>query len=593
MSAALEVKGLGVVRESSGVSTPVVTDLSFTLAAGSSVGLVGRSGAGKTTVGNALLGLLPATMRVTEGSEARLGSDDLLALRGEALRAVRGRRLAMVFQEPLLALDPAMRVGAQLAGALQAHGLATGAEAMERAVAMLARVGLADAAAAVRRYPHELSGGMRQRLLLALALLLQPDVLIADEPTTALDPTLQAQLLDLLDKLRAETGTALLLISHDLDLVAERCDRALLLEDGRIVAEGPAGEIAARRRVVVPASDRSATAHATASGGPLVALDDVAVHFGAARSLLGGAAEPVRAVDGVSLSIRRGECVALIGESASGKTTLARAALGLEPITSGRALFGGVDLAQMDAHELRGLRRRAQLVSQDAGASLTPHLSVEALVTEGLLVHEIAEGAEAQRRGMVLLHEVGLDESFAPRLARSLSSGERQRVAIARALACEPMLLICDEPVANLDAESHARLLALLAELRERHKLALLLISHDLHAARALASRVAVMFAGRIVERSDSSAGLDDPWMPYSQVLRAAVPTGEPIASRTRILRPLDTPATQRPAGGCAFYARCPHPARDAQCANERPDLTELAPGRWVACHKVAAPSKS
>lgn len=585
----LRVEGLGVERTTAGVSQRVLADLSFTLEPASSVGLVGRSGAGKSTLGNALLGLLPVGLRVTPGSVARLGNDDLLAIDGEAQRAVRGRRLAMVFQEPLLALDPAMRIGRQLEGALRAHRLADGTEATERAIAMLARVGLGDARAAAHRYPHELSGGMRQRLLLALALLLEPAVLIADEPTTALDPTLQAQLLDLLDALRAEFGTALLLISHDLDLVGERCERVLVLDEGRIVADGPAAEVVRSHRAPRAARSSHAPASSTPSEQPLLSLENVAVHFPAPRGLRERVPGLVRAVDGVSLTLARGECLAIVGESGGGKTTLARAALGLVPLAAGRATIDGVALPTLRGPAQRAMRQRAQLVAQDAGASLTPHLSVEALVREGLEVHGIATGDAAQRRALSLLEEVGLEATFAPRLARSLSSGERQRVAIARALACGPELLICDEPVANVDAEIRAQLLALLDALRERRGLALLVISHDFDAVRLLASRVAVMYLGRIVERSDSAAALDDPWMPYSVALRSAVPTGDPARRASRIVLRGEAPSPLHPPAGCSFHPRCPHPGRDASCQVAVPPLSEIAPGRWVACTKVGA----
>jgi peptide/nickel transport system ATP-binding protein len=570
----------------------VLTDINFALAPGSSVGLVGRSGAGKSTLGNALIGLLPPALRVTKGSTAWLGGENLLTLKGEALRAVRGRRIAMVFQEPLLALDPSMRIGAQLVGALRAHGRIGRKEARERAVAMLAKVGIGDPRRAADRYAHELSGGMRQRLLLALALLLEPEVLIADEPTTALDATLQAQLLDLLDALREGSRTALLLISHDLGVVGERCDRVLALEGGRIVDDGTPAELLRTRRGARPWPSAPAPAPA-GRPSPLLVLDNVAVHFHAPRGLRARASGVVRAVDGVSLTVGAGECLGLVGESGCGKTTLARAALGLQPLTAGRVRFGGVDLTTIRGAPRRRLRRRAQLVPQDAGASLTPHLSVEELVREGIEVHAIAERTDAPRRVRTLLSEVGLDASFGPRLARDLSSGERQRVAIARALACDPELLVCDEPVANVDAEMRDQLLTLLDTLRVRHGLTLLLISHDLAAVRQLASRVAVMYLGRIVERSESPAALDDPWMPYSQALRSALPTGDPAARLGRIILHGEVPSPLQPPSGCAFHPRCPHPARDTSCQVAVPPLIELAPGRFVACPKVAAPPKA
>ncbi|MEX2180903.1 MAG: ABC transporter ATP-binding protein [Gemmatimonadaceae bacterium] len=589
-AAALLVERLGIESGSGTTARRILDDVSFTLAAGSSVGLVGRSGAGKSTVGNALLGLLPRGLRPTPGSTMRLGDDDLLALDAEAMRSVRGRRLSMVFQEPLTALDPTQRVGAQLVEALRTHGLADGPAATESAVEMLSRVGIGDARAAARRYPHELSGGMRQRLLLAMALLLEPEVLIADEPTTALDPTLQAQILDLLDALRERSRTALLLISHDLAVVGERCERVLVLDEGRIVEDGDAASVVGARlvRPRPPAAEAVERNLAEAERKPLLDVRDLAVAFVAPqgpRRRVGGV---VRAVDGVSLSLGRGECLGLVGESGCGKTTLARAILRLTPVTGGSVRFAGEEITVLDGERLRRLRRRMQLVPQDAGASLTPQRTVGELVREGLEVHGVAEGAAAEHRMLAVLDEVGLAASFAARRPGELSSGERQRVAIARALAPAPDLLVCDEPVAAVDAEVRDQILDLLDRLRRRHGLALLFISHDLDAVRRLASRVAVMYLGRVVERSESPAALEVPWMPYTVALRSAMPTGDPAARAARIVLRGEFPSPLHPPAGCAFHPRCPHPGRDAACQVTRPELVELAPGRWVACPKVS-----
>ena len=595
---ALAVRGLGVETTD---ATPrrVLDDLSFTLAPGSSVGIVGRSGAGKSTIGNAILGLLPRGLRRTPGSRILLGDAELTTLDVEAMRDVRGRRIAMVFQEPLSALDPAMRVGRQLTAALEAHGMASGADATERAIAMLDRVGIRDAARSARRFPHELSGGQRQRMLLALALMLEPDVLIADEPTTALDVTLQVQLLDLLDALRRDLGTTLLLISHDLAVVGERCERVLVLENGRLADDGPAERIVAERAARASGAAAVARARAvrpsepdgTPPDVPLVATDALAVHYRTPPRLFQRPEVPVHAVDGVSLAIGRGECVGLVGESGCGKSTLARAMLGLEMPTAGSVTVLGRRLDVHDRVMMRALRRLLQLVPQDAGASLTPQRTVRSLLVEALEVHGHTPGAPAQRRAEQLLQEVGLDPALGARRPTALSSGERQRVAIARALAPQPDLLVCDEPVANLDAAAREPLLAMLDRLRDERGLALVLISHDLGVVRRLASRVAVMYLGRIVEQGNAAQVLDAPRMPYTQLLRAAVPTGRPRQTPVRggeIPAPLAVPAR-----GCPFHPRCTHPLKDEGCRSERPELRALSAGpdgHTVACLKVSLP---
>jgi peptide/nickel transport system ATP-binding protein len=594
----LRVQSLGV-QSTQGPARTLLHDVSFAVPAGSAVGIVGRSGAGKSTIGNAILGLLPRGLARTPASRIALGGEDLTALDAEAMRRVRGRRLAMVFQEPLTALDPAMRVGRQLTEALEAHGVARGREADARAAQMLARVGIRDALRSARRFPHELSGGQRQRVLLALALLLEPQVIIADEPTTALDVTLQAQLLDLLDALRRDLGTTLLLVSHDLAVVGERCERVLVVDEGRLVDDGPAERIVAERMarasgaaaVARARAVRAAEADGAAPDVPLVAAEALAVHYRTAPRLLQRPEVLVRALDGVTLRVGRGECLGIVGESGCGKSTLARALLGLEAPTAGAVVALGRRLDVRDRTMMRALRRRLQLVPQDAGASLTPERTVRSLLAEALEIHGHVPGAPAQRRADQLLAEVGLDPALGGRRPGALSSGERQRVAIARALAPQPDLLVCDEPVANLDAIAREPLLALLDRLREERGLALVLISHDLGVVRRLASRVAVMYLGRIVEEGPAGAVLDAPRMPYTQLLRAAVPTG-----RRRHAAPRDgelpTPLAV-PSRGCAFAPRCPHPLKDEGCLSERPELravTQDPTGHAVACPKVPLP---
>ncbi len=600
------MRSLGVtLADAAGVAREreVLHEVAFTLARGESLGVVGSSGAGKSTLGAALLRLLPEGARVAAGATVRFEDEDLLTLDAAAMRARRGRRIGMVFQEPLQALDPAMTIGEQLTEGLLAHGLVDAAEARERALAMISRVGIGDAVRAAARYPHEFSGGMRQRLLIAAAVLLEPALLIADEPTTALDATIQAQVLDLLDTLRAASGTAMLLISHDLDVVAERCDRILVLDEGRVAEIGSASQVAgapsseagrrlanARHRRTAPrvaAAVAAGVAAGASEAEPLLAVRDLAVHYPERRRGAKGERQWVRAVDGVSLTVRAHETVGLVGESGCGKTTLAHAVLRLVPAVAGSVRLGGTELLALEGETLRQLRRRMQLVPQDAGASLTPHLTAGELVAEGLEVHGLARGGAARARAQELLAEVGLPARAADARTAQLSSGERQRVAIARALAPEPALLVCDEPVASVDASTRGLLLELFERLRRDRGVALLLISHDLASVRRVADRVLVMYGGRLVETGPAAAMLDAPRMPYTQALTSAVPTGDPADRARRIVLAGEPPSPLSPPAGCPFFPRCQHPMKDAQCTAHAPPLREVDPGHGVACWKV------
>jgi len=584
-TAVLDVRTLGVRR---GGLALALDGVSFRVDRGERIGVVGHSGAGKSTLAGALLGLLPRGAQLTPQSELYLGGDAMHRADARRWRAARGARIGLVMQEPMLALDPAMRIGAQVAEAATAHGVARD-DADARAIDMLAKVGFGDPRAAARAFAHELSGGMRQRALIAAAMLMRPAVLVADEPTTALDPTIQAQVLDLLDALRAESGTALLLISHDLALVSERCDRVLRLEQGRLVEDDAAATVLARHRIAEYRHAETAPPRPSPEAAPPV-LDarDIIVRYGR-----------VEAVRGVSLALRAGEALGIVGESGSGKSSLAHALLRLVPIAEGTLRLGAgregaepIDLGRLQGEALRRARRRIQLIPQDAGASLTPHCTAESLVAEGLEVHGLARGAEALRRARALLHELGIDAALAARRARQLSTGERQRVAIARALAVGPEVLVCDEPLAAVDEATRERIIAVL-ETQRRGGLALVVISHDLPAVERLAPRAMVMYLGRVVEQGASATVLRAPAMPYAQALVSAVPTGDPAATRRRIVLQGEIPAPASPPPGCAFHPRCPHPQKDERCTSERPSLVPIPPlesEHHAACWKLPLP---
>ena len=524
----LEVRGLSVRvaarRGAPDTGHPLLHDVAFDVAAGSSVGVVGASGAGKSTLALALLRLLPAPLRLDDRARITFAGRDLAALDADAMRAIRGRGIAMISQEPLAALNPSMPASAQLAEALEVHGLARAPEAAARAATMLDRVGIGRAAAG--RFPHELSGGMRQRLMIAMALILEPRLVVADEPTTALDPVRQREMLDLLDALRRESGTALLLISHDLDVVGERCARTLVLDAGRVVEDGRTADVLARRRPTarVPLRTREPS-----PDEPLLDVRGLSVSY-PARGSGARALTEVTAVSDVSFTLRRGETVGIIGESGGGKTSLAHAILRLGPGRATAMRFDGHDLARLEGDALRRMRKSLQFVPQDAGASLTAHLTCEALVSEGMLVHGLCDAGDARRRARDLLARFDLPESAASARPGELSSGQRQRVAMARALGPEPRVLILDEPVSAVDPLTRERLLECLADLRAERGLALLFISHDIPSVARVADRVLVMHDGRVAEEGEASIVLGSPSSTAARRLLAAVPGGWPRA---------------------------------------------------------------
>ena len=525
----------------------LVEDVGFAINPGETLAVVGESGSGKTLTALSLLGLLPERLRVTGGA-ARFGGQDLLRLDESALQHVRGAAIGMVFQEPMSALNPVVTIGTQMTEALRIHRGLGRAAAAAAAIRALDLVHLRDPAGLMRRYPHQLSGGMRQRVMIAGAMVLEPALLIADEPTTALDVTVQMQILRLLAEMKARFGTAILLITHDMGVVAECADRVVVLRQGRMQETGPVGAIfhaprAAYTRTLlaaVPRSDagttppavRSAAAGAAGTGTPpVLAIERVSRSFRA-----GGLFRRQHhvAVDGVSLAIAAGETLALVGESGSGKTTLGRAVLGLEEIDAGRILLDGTDLRTTRGAARQALRRHVQIVFQDPYASLDPRMKVGDAIAEPLTLLGLLRGAAARARARALLQEVGLPADFADRYPHQLSGGQRQRVAIARAIGIGPRLLVADEPTSSLDVSVQAHVLDLMATLQARLGLACLFISHDLAIVRRVAHRVAVMRAGRVVETGPVDAVLDRPQDPYTRALIAAVPVPDPNRARCR-----------------------------------------------------------
>jgi peptide/nickel transport system ATP-binding protein len=504
---------------------PILNDVGFQILEGEVFGLVGESGSGKSMTALALMGLLPHGARVSAGSAA-FGGRDLLRLTEREMCALRGREMAMIFQEPMTALNPVQTIGDQVAETLVVHGLASRAEAARVARERLDRVGLPAADFPLSRYPHELSGGQRQRVCIAMAVALRPKLLIADEPTTALDVTTQAQILELLRDLVRDEGMALMLITHDLAVVSGLADHVAVMREGRVVEADRTEALFRRRghpytRKLFAASEHVPARAARTTERVLLSVEGVVRRYPLPRRSILGPRPRFTAVDGVSLTVREGESVGLVGESGCGKSTLARAILGLEPVQGGRIVLDGDEVVA--PHVPDSLRRRMQVVFQDPYGSFNPRHRVGRLVAEPFhLYREAPEDREA--RIDRALADVGLAPADKEKYIHEFSGGQRQRIAIARALVTRPKLIVLDEAVSALDVRVRAQVLDLLAELQAAYALSYLFISHDLHVVRAITDRVHVMRKGRVVEDGPTAEVFDAPQHDYTRALIAATP---------------------------------------------------------------------
>jgi peptide/nickel transport system ATP-binding protein len=548
----LSVRNLNVDARTPDGRKPVLKDISFDLASGETLCLAGESGSGKSVTSLSIMGLLPkASLQVASGSIA-LGERDLLKLSDRAMRSVRGGDIAMVFQEPMTSLNPVMSIGAQLTEAVREHQGSENAEAI--ALQMLDAVQITDPAKRMKQYPHELSGGMRQRVMIAMALSCRPKVLIADEPTTALDVTVQAQILKLMRELKSEFGTSIILITHDMGVVAEMADRVIIMQNGGIVEEGPAVGIFRAPRQTYTQQLLSAVPRLGAFAGtdappritsrrvetlhpdrtPVLNVRGLNVTYGGAASFLFKGKAPAAAVSDVSFDILPGETLGLVGESGSGKSTTGKAVLGLIPFT-GDVIIDGRNIAGLSHREMQPIRRTAQMIFQDPYASLDPRMAVGSAIAEPLVIHGIANKAERQDRVAELLRRVGLTADAATRYPHEFSGGQRQRICIARALALEPKLIVADESVAALDVSVRARVLDLMLELQESMGLSYLFISHDMAVVERMSHKVAVMRSGRIVETGTRRQIFEHPAEDYTRALMAAVPIPDPEARRAQV----------------------------------------------------------
>ncbi|MBY3347631.1 dipeptide ABC transporter ATP-binding protein [Rhizobium laguerreae] len=516
--------------------------VSLDLGRGEILGLVGESGSGKSLFCRSLVRLLPSSLLKIESGSVLLEGRDLMRIDDGEMLKVRGGEIGMIFQNPTSHLDPVMRIGDQIAEGIRYHQGLGAREARAAATEILAQVGFPDPVRQYDSYPHEFSGGMRQRAMIGVALSCNPKILIADEPTTALDVTIQAQILRLLIDIRDQRGLSIILITHDLGIVAQTCDRIAVLRGGKLIEEGAKRAILARPQhpytinlinshPSIP-GEMSAPllelAAASQPARPLLEIDDLHVRFRAGGALLRGGAKTVSAVAGVSLQIMPGETVGIVGESGSGKSTLARAVLGLTPLSSGHVTFDGLDLALQKSAGLAKLRRETAMVFQDPYNALNPRLTIGQMLAEVLKVQgKVAKGDIPVRIGE-LLDLVGLEREFADRKPRSMSGGQCQRAGIARALAFDPKLIIADECVAALDVTIQAQIIGLFRELTAKMNLTLLFIAHDLAIVRNLCERVVVMYRGEIVEEGRSEEVFARPKHPYTAALIAAIPDIDP-----------------------------------------------------------------
>lgn len=666
----LEVKDLQTFFRTTGSPRKVLDGVSLSVGSGETLGLVGESGCGKTVTALSIMQLIPRPGYVA-GGEILFKGKDVVQMDGRQRRALRGRCIAMIFQEPMTSLNPVLSVRTQMLEGIRRGGREPGqgfsrAEQIERAVEALRLVEMPDPAQRLREYPHQLSGGMRQRVMIAMALSCRPDLLIADEPTTAVDVTVEAKILDLLRSLQEKLGTAILFITHDLAVISEMAHRVAVMYAGKIVERAATAELFDRpahpyterllrcrpTRVqrgqrletikgIVPEPEdyapgcrfcdrcphvfapcqgteprlqeiapghvvachlydshakpvlsveapalEQAEAPAAVKEGPLLDARAVVKYFPIRKGILQRVVGHVKAVDGVDLTIRRGSTVALVGESGCGKTTLGKTLIRLLPPTSGMVRFGGEDVMSFSERSLRTFRRNAQIVFQDPYSSLNPRMMVREIVGEGMRVHGIAR-TPLERRDRIkqLMADVGLDQQAMGCYPHEFSGGQRQRIGIARALAVEPRFVVLDEPTSALDVSVQAQILNLLRELQGHgeRRLTYLFITHDLGLVEYLADEVAVMYLGRIVERSDTEALFDGSMHPYTQALLSAIPRLGSSGREGRILLEGDVPSPSNPPTGCHFHPRCPR-VMDI-CRREYPPVTDLGGGRTVRCH--------
>jgi ABC-type glutathione transport system ATPase component len=518
----LTVENLGISFVTRMGTNKAVDGISFTVEAGKITAIIGESGSGKSVACYSLLGLIPQPPGRIDSGRALFQGQDLLQLTEAQLRETRGRDIAMVFQDPMTCLNPYMTVGNQLMEPLRYHKKVSKAQARERALELLEEVGIRDPASTIDNYPHQFSGGMRQRVMIAMALINEPKLLIADEPTTALDVTIQAQILELLAALQKKRNIGILFISHDLAVVADIADTIVVMQEGKIVETGNRDDIF--RHAQQPYTQKLLRAIPTGGKSEVLPKSETLLSIRNLSTWFRQGKTHVKAVDDVSFEIRRGEVLGLVGESGSGKSTIGRSILRLVPITSGEVIFDGTDITALAARELKNMRSRLQIIFQDPFASLNPRMTVFDTLAEPLLLHGLNNRSTVGASVLKLMDDVGLARSFVRKYPHEFSGGQRQRIAIGRALATRPEFVVADEPVSALDVTIQAQILDLMRELGKEYSLTILFISHDLAVVRKLADRIVVLQKGKIVEQARTSELFEQPQQPYTRQLLQSIP---------------------------------------------------------------------
>lgn len=573
----LKIENLQVSFMSREKEFEAVKGVSLTVNKGETLGIVGESGSGKSVTARSIMRLLPSPPSLLKDGEIIFSGKDLVNASDQEMEAIRGKDISMIFQDPMTSLNPTMRIGQQLTETMLKHtkGLPK-TQAKAEAIELLRLVGIPKPEVRFAQYPHEFSGGMRQRAMIAIALACRPKLLIADEPTTALDVTIQAQILNLMKHMQEKFGTAIILITHDLGVVAGMCDRVVVMKDGEIVEKGTTEEIFEQathpytlrllnalpklheKKKAKPAPRISEHINANE---PLLEVKSLKQHFDL------GKGQVLKAVDDISFFIQPGETLGLVGESGSGKSTTGRAILRLNEPTAGEVLYQGIPVNQLTAKEMKMMRRHMQMIFQDPYASLNPRFKVIDIIGQALDIHKLVKNKQERRKRVEeLLEMVGLEKEHAMRYPHEFSGGQRQRIGIARALAVEPKFIVCDEPLSALDVSIQAQVVKLLEDLQQKLGLTYLFIAHDLSMVKHISDRVAVMFGGKIVELAESEELYANPQHPYTKSLLAAIPIPDPAIERQKKRETLSAQEDRREA-----YQL------------DQAELVEVTPGHWVA----------